>query len=160
MSRTLTAGEEFAVKARIEQARSMRDAERTRKHEQAAATVAEIWEAASPAAAEHPYLSRKRVQPHGARIGGDGRLILPLYNASGALSSYNTSTARAGIYHPGDAVGGCFYDGNANGQKQSTLPRASQRPRRSAKRYAPTVAQQREQPSGCNWHPTGQAPGG
>lgn len=119
LSRSLTPAEEFAVKARIENARAMRDAERARKHEQAAATVAEIWDAASLAAAEHPYLERKRVQPHGARIGGDGRLILPLYNSSGAISSlqYIDGTGRK-TYHPGGAVGGCFYMmGDADGHE-------------------------------------------
>lgn len=110
MPRALTVAEEFAVKAQIERARAQREIALKEKHERAAATVAEIWEAAQPASSEHQYLARKQVQTHGARIGGDGRLILPLYNDAGALSSlqYIDSTGKK-IYHPGGAVGSCFY---------------------------------------------------
>lgn len=110
MPRALTVAEEFAVKAQIERARAQREIALKEKRERAAATVAEIWETAQPASAEHPYLTRKQVQTHGARIGGDGRLILPLYSADGSLSSLQyIDTDGKKIYHPGGAVGGCFY---------------------------------------------------
>jgi phage/plasmid primase-like uncharacterized protein len=32
-------------------------------------------------------LARKGINPHGARITGDGRLIVPLYDQDGTLSS-------------------------------------------------------------------------
>ena len=110
MPRALTVAEEFAVKAQIERARAQREIALKEKHERAAATVAKIWDAAQPASSEHPYLTRKQVQTHGARVGGDGRLILPLYSADGALSSlqYIDSSGKK-IYHPGGAVGSCFY---------------------------------------------------
>ena len=110
MPRALTVAEDFAVKAQIERARAQREIALKEKHERAAATVAEIWDAAQPASSEHPYLTRKQVQTHGARVGGDGRLILPVYNESGVLSSlqYISSDGKK-IYHPGGAVGSCFY---------------------------------------------------
>lgn len=107
--RIFTPAESFAFQAKMNEIKKLRDAEIEKRHERAAATVAEIWATASPASPEHPYLSRKGVQPHGARIGGDGRLILPLYNAEGSLSSLQyIDAAGSKVYHPGGAVGGCY----------------------------------------------------
>ena len=110
VDRRLSLAEEAAIQADIARARKRREEATRIKHEQAAATVAEIWDAAQLASPEHPYLSRKQVQTHGARIASDGRLILPLYNAEGHLSSlqYIDATGRK-QYHPGGAVGSCFY---------------------------------------------------
>lgn len=110
VDRRLSLAEEAAIQADIARARKRREEATRIKHEQAAATVAEIWDAAQLASPEHPYLSRKQVQTHGARIASDGRLILPLYNEAGALSSlqYIDATGRK-QYHPGGAVGSCFY---------------------------------------------------
>lgn len=110
VDRRLSLAEEAAIQADIARARKRREEATRIKHEQAAATVAEIWDAAQLASPEHPYLSQKQVQTHGARIASDGRLILPLYNESGALSSlqYIDATGRK-QYHPGGAVGSCYY---------------------------------------------------
>ena len=49
----------------------------------------------------------------------DGRLILPLYSADGALSSLQyIDSAGTKMYHPGGAVGGCFFMlGDASGSE-------------------------------------------
>jgi len=46
----------------------------------------EIWEASSEASADFLYLKNKKVLPHGIRFWED-KLILPLYNSDGLLSS-------------------------------------------------------------------------
>ena len=76
----------------------------------AADTVAVIWRDAATASADHPYLSRKGIGSHGARVTGDGRLIVPLFNASGELSSLQYISADGEKkYHPGAATGNCFW---------------------------------------------------
>lgn len=106
----LTMIESIEFQKKISEAKRQRDEELKKRHEKAAETVASIWEEALPASAGHPYLQKKGVQPHGARVGSDGRLMLPLYNSSGELSSlqYIDATGRK-LYHAGGAVGGCFY---------------------------------------------------
>ncbi len=52
---------------------------------QAAQRARDLWDAAGPAPADHGYLRRKGVQPHGLRLGLDGWLLVPLRDAEGAL---------------------------------------------------------------------------
>lgn len=62
-----------------------RKAEEAAKHEAAAKKAVYIWQQATPASANHPYLVKKRIGTHGARLGRDNTLIIPLYNAAGEL---------------------------------------------------------------------------
>lgn len=56
------------------------------RHAEAAARAAHLWHESRPANPGHPYLRRKRVQPHGARQLGD-RLVLPVATLDGTLTS-------------------------------------------------------------------------
>jgi len=56
----------------------------------AAARAARIWEAAHSAPADHPYLRRKQVGPHGLRCDSAGNLIVPLRDAAGVLHTIET----------------------------------------------------------------------
>ena len=110
VGRSLTAAEEMAFKRRQDEART----ERRRQHElreaQAHDTVSEIWLHAGAAAPDHPYLQRKRIQPNGARVTGDGRLIVPLYAPDGQLASLQyIDSEGAKQYHAGASVKGCQY---------------------------------------------------
>jgi len=110
VGRTLTPVEEMAHARRLAEAKATRDAELARSREVAASTVEEIWANAYPATADHPYLARKGIQPHGARLTGDGRLVVPLYGADGSLSSLQYIAHDGGkLYHPGGATGGKFW---------------------------------------------------
>ena len=110
IGRTLTPVEEMAHAKRLAEAKAARDAEQARSREVAANTVEQIWTQAMPASADHPYLARKGIQPHGARLTGDGRLVVPLYGADGALSSLQYIGHDGGkLYHPGGATGGRFW---------------------------------------------------
>ncbi|WP_150047322.1 toprim domain-containing protein [Methylomonas rhizoryzae] len=90
--------------ARIEHARRKRQAEAAAKQNQAAKRALSIWQDAKPAHEDHPYLVRKQIKPHGARLGrwrrvidsqGGNRatltienaLLLPLFDPSGTLRS-------------------------------------------------------------------------
>jgi phage/plasmid primase-like uncharacterized protein len=110
IGRTLTPVEEMAHARRLTEAKAARDAELAKSREVAASTVDQIWTNAMPATAEHPYLARKGVQPHGARLTGDGRLVVPLYGTDGELSSLQYIDHNGGkLYHPGGATGGKFW---------------------------------------------------
>jgi len=75
--------------ARQRQQRAEREQAERQAQQQAQAQAAErartLWDAATEAPADHPYLRRKGVQPHGLRVGGDGWLLVPLRDAEGAL---------------------------------------------------------------------------
>ncbi len=51
----------------------------------AAAKAASLWQAARPASLFHGYLVRKGIQPHGARAGKDGWLLVPMRDAAGRI---------------------------------------------------------------------------
>jgi phage/plasmid primase-like uncharacterized protein len=110
VGRKLTQTEEMAHARRMAEAKTLRDAELERKHQVASETVETIWSSAQAASPDHPYLRRKRVQPHGARVTGDGRLVVPLYDADGTLSSLQYISHDGGkLYHPGGQTGGKFW---------------------------------------------------
>lgn len=109
IGRALSMTEEAAAARRISEARALREQEEKRKHEQAAETVEKIW-VAGLAGQEHPYQVRKGIGLHGARISGDGRLIVPLFTPEGELSSLQYIDADGTKrYHPGGKVAGCSW---------------------------------------------------
>lgn len=85
IGRTLTASEETAHRAKVDAMRKQREADEAAGHATAAADAAARWKDARPAAADHPYLKRKGVKPHGTRVGRDGWLLVPMRDASGKL---------------------------------------------------------------------------
>lgn len=110
VGRTLTPAEEMAHAWRIAEAKLIRDAEIERQHEVASATVEAIWQQAQAAHPDHPYLTRKRIGVHGARVTGDGRLVVPLFGQDGQLSSLQyISHDGSKLYHPGGQTSGKFW---------------------------------------------------
>jgi len=114
IGRKLTASEEMANVRRVAEARAVRDAVMERQHQVASETVEKIWTGAQAALPDHPYLARKGINPHGARITGDGRLIVPLYDQDGTLSSLQYIAALQDgksekRYHTGAESGGKFW---------------------------------------------------
>jgi putative DNA primase/helicase len=87
VGRRLTAIEEMAHARRVAEARAVRDAALERQHQVASETVEKIWTGAQAALPDHPYLVKKGIGVHGARATGDGRLVVPLYDPDGTLSS-------------------------------------------------------------------------
>jgi putative DNA primase/helicase len=107
--RPLTEEEKRQTEWRIFEARKARDEAMKLKHESAAETVELIWTGASPADQDHPYLQRKKIMVNGARITGDGRLVVPLYDQDGDLSSLQYIEPDGGKkYQAGGAVKGCY----------------------------------------------------
>jgi uncharacterized protein (DUF927 family)/phage/plasmid primase-like uncharacterized protein len=85
LGRSLTPDEESAYCTRLETARRLREVEDTARKAHARAQAARIWAAAQPCT-EHPYLTRKGIQPHGTRV-YKGMLVLPLAGSDGTLHS-------------------------------------------------------------------------
>ena len=79
IGRKMTVAEEMEAVARVAKAKALRDEERKKKNEAVASTVDKIWEDAIDATSDHPYLKRKGIEPHGSKVTGDGRLIVPLF---------------------------------------------------------------------------------
>lgn len=110
IGRDLSVAEQMAYTQQQKTAREAAEKTRRASQEATADAVATIWESGSEASPDHPYLKRKGIQPHGARVTGDGRLMLPLFDADGALSSiqYIDSSGNK-LYQSGGAVSGCTY---------------------------------------------------
>jgi phage/plasmid primase-like uncharacterized protein len=109
VGRTFTPAEEMALTRRMTEAKAMRDAETKKSQEVAANTVETIWSDCTGASDEHPYLKRKGITANGARVTGDGRLVVPLYDEDGILSTLQYIDHNGGkLYHPGGATGGKF----------------------------------------------------
>jgi phage/plasmid primase-like uncharacterized protein len=110
VGRSLTPAEEMAHARRMAEAKARRDEELKRSREVAADTVEKIWQDCTGASPEHPYLARKGIGAHGARVTGDGRLVVPLYDSDGKISSLQYIAADGQkLYHPGGQTGGCFW---------------------------------------------------
>lgn len=110
IGRKPTHAEEMVHVRRMAEAKIARDAEAARKHEIAANTVETIWSECGPAHDDHPYLKAKGVAAHGARVTGDGRLVVPLFDSDGVLSSLQYIAVDGGkLYHSGAQVGGRFW---------------------------------------------------
>lgn len=109
VGRKLTAAEEMAHARRVAELKKKRDEDTQVKHENAAEVASKIWANAGIADDKHPYLQRKGVKAHTLRITGDGRLIAPMYDADGNISSLQyISSDGAKSFHPGGAVRGCY----------------------------------------------------
>jgi phage/plasmid primase-like uncharacterized protein/KaiC/GvpD/RAD55 family RecA-like ATPase len=110
VGRKLSQAEEMSHARRLSEAKALRDAALERQHQVASDTVEKIWAGAQAALPDHPYLARKGISPHGARITGDGRLIVPLYDQDGNLASLQYIDHEGGkLYHPGGQTGGKFW---------------------------------------------------
>jgi phage/plasmid primase-like uncharacterized protein len=110
VGRKLSHTEEMAHIRRMAEAKILRDAEIARKQEIASNTIEKIWTDCGPANEDHPYLKAKGIKTHGARVTGDGRLVVPLFDADGTLSSLQYIAADGGkLYHSGAQTGGRFW---------------------------------------------------
>ena len=110
VGRKLSQAEEMSHARRLSEAKALRDAALERQHQVASDTVEKIWTTANSASAEHPYLAKKGISVHGARITGDGRLMVPLYDQDGSLASLQYIDHEGGkLYHPGGQTGGKFW---------------------------------------------------
>ena len=110
VGRKLTQTEEMSHAKRLAEAKALRDAALERQHQVASETVEKIWTGAQAALADHPYLAKKGIGVHGARATGDGRLVVPLYDQDGTLSTLQYIDHEGGkLYHSGGQTTGKFW---------------------------------------------------
>lgn len=107
VGRQISAAEEMALARQMAEARKLREAEQKKKQEAANISIESIWQTCGSASECHPYLERKGVKPHGSRVTGDGRLIVPLYDEHGELASLQYIDNEGGkLYHSGASTKG------------------------------------------------------
>ena len=77
------------------------------KHSEVAKEARSIWDKSKPAT-EHPYLTRKQVQPHGIRVQGD-RLVVPMTIDTHIHSLQFIHADGFKQFMPGGRVKGCYF---------------------------------------------------
>lgn len=115
IGRTLTPAEEAAHRDKAQAMRREREAEEARRKAEAQTRAAGIWKAAPLAPDDHPYLTRKGIKAHGARL-HKGALLIPM-RADGKIHSLQfiggDSDKR---FLTGGRVAGCYFSiGNTRG---------------------------------------------
>jgi len=117
----------------IQREQQRRQLEQQTQHDKAATKALSVWNKATPAPANHPYLIRKQIQAHGARLGSWARsvkddagkyrkiviencLLLPLYNELAVLRSlqaifteHHPILDRGKDFMPGGGLAGLFW---------------------------------------------------
>jgi len=113
--RTLTPAEKAAHRAKVEAMRGEREAEEARRKAEAAAKAAAIWQAAQPAPDDHPYLTRKGIKAHDARL-HNGALVIPMRDGSDLHSLQLIQPDGEKRFLTGGRVAGCYFAiGNPKG---------------------------------------------
>lgn len=100
--------ERAAFTCRVEDTKQQAEAERRTRQAEAASRAIAIWNAATLAPQNHPYLIRKRIRPHGARL-HNGAVTLPVMDFTGKLTSLQFIAADGGkLLLSGGRKQGCF----------------------------------------------------
>lgn len=106
---TLSPAQRDEHRQRIEQARREREAELERVRAEARAKAASIWEASDPANDDHPYLQRKGIQAHGARL-SRGSLVIPARSMDGTIQTLQFIDPDGGkLFLKGGMKRGCYF---------------------------------------------------
>jgi phage/plasmid primase-like uncharacterized protein len=107
--RTYTAQEVKESNRKIAELAKAREEEKKLYQQSVAVRCKELFDSLPLAQADHTYLSRKGVQPHFARLAHDGRLVVPLYDENGELSTVQYIPSEGTkLFHKGGATGGRF----------------------------------------------------
>lgn len=87
VGREMSIAEQLAYSKRMAEVAKARDEAKAKTQEVVADVAETIWAGLDAAPDWHPYLVKKGIKPNGARVTGDGRLALPMYDAAGKLVS-------------------------------------------------------------------------
>ncbi|WP_297478035.1 DUF927 domain-containing protein [Ferrovum sp.] len=109
IDRVLTQSEKAEFKTSLKAAQEIRKAEETERHAKAAEKAVTIWNSASSASDDHPYLAKKGVAAHGARLHQES-LVLSLRNISDVIHSLQFITPNGEKrFLPDGRVLGCHF---------------------------------------------------
>lgn len=119
----MTDAERQALRRRIEVAKAEAQAERAKRQAAAATWAASIWKSAPPAPADHPYLAKKQVPSLGLRLAKNGRLVVPVLDASGKVQSLQFIAGDGGklFLKDGRTAGGYYPIAAKDGGKAGPL---------------------------------------
>ncbi len=105
----MTQAERSAHQQRMQAIAQQREADKAQRQHDAATAAAQRWEAAQPAPADHPYLVRKGIQPHGIKAEGEA-LLIPLRDAATTLHSLQAIGPEGDKrFQPGGRIKGCYF---------------------------------------------------
>jgi putative DNA primase/helicase len=113
IGRELSRQELEQIDQKQKKAQQIRENELDKQYQKASIEAARIWEEATPAT-EHPYLKKKGIKPHIAKISTTGDLIIPVYDDSGTISSIQRINRKGGKFflENGKVSGGYCILGN------------------------------------------------
>lgn len=97
-----------AFKDRVREAHAQADADRKARQVSAAERAAAIWNSATPAPADHPYLVRKGIQAHGTRL-HNCALLVPVIEDGGLHSLQFIDPDGDKRFLSGGRVMGCYF---------------------------------------------------
>ena len=100
--------EREAFKRHVAEAQAQAEAERKARQAEAAAKAAAIWNAAAPAPGDHPYLVRKDIKAHGARL-HNGALLIPMREGGELHSLQFIGPDSDKRFLTGGRVAGCYF---------------------------------------------------
>lgn len=107
--RELSAAERSELSARLDAMQRQRERMEAERHDKAKAEAVKAWAEAKPAPADHAYLARKGIGPHGARMASDGRLVIPLRIGAELHSLQFIDAGGDKRFMPGGRVSGCYF---------------------------------------------------
>jgi phage/plasmid primase-like uncharacterized protein len=95
--------------------KAKREADRVASPQVAAEKAEDEVSTYADASADHPYLVRKRIEPHGIKIDRAGRLVVPVSDNQGEILSYQTIDAEGNKrFLKGGKIEGGFYELRGN----------------------------------------------
>ena len=95
--------------------KAKREADRLASQQVAAEKAEDEVGTYADASADHPYLIRKRIEPHGIKIDRAGRLVVPVIDNQGEILSYQTIDAEGNKrFLKGGKIEGGFYELRGN----------------------------------------------
>ena len=108
-TQAMTQAERSAHQQRMQAIAQQREADKAQRQHDAATAAAQRWETALPAPADHPYLVRKGIQPHGIKAEGEA-LLIPLRDAATTLHSLQAIGPEGDKrFQPGGRIKGCYF---------------------------------------------------
>ena len=95
-------------KRHVAEAQAQAEAHRNERQTESATRAVEIWNAATPASGDHPYLVRKGIETHGARL-HNGALLIPMRDGGELHSLQFIGPDGDKRFLAGGRVAGCYY---------------------------------------------------
>ena len=106
---SMTEAERLTHRERLTAMQRQRQDDLAQRQQLAAADALKRWTAATPCT-EHDYLTRKGIQPHGAKIEGD-KLLIPMRDTTSTIHSLQTITPDGiKMFMSGGRVKGSYFD--------------------------------------------------